>query len=103
MEKLSGTITFGDMFYAESKGIMQELVYNIEVEYIPSITEIIVRRLAMHSENNCRNIYIKAMNDITKFTGNDIYDNMSGIAKPIYACKQFEIGYAFLINKVMSC
>lgn len=103
LKKLSGGVTFSDMFYAESKGIMQEFARNIEMKYIPSITEIIVRRIAMHAENNCRNIYNKAMHDIAKFTENDIYDNMHEVARPIYVCKQFETSYAYLINKVTSC
>jgi hypothetical protein len=28
---------------------------------------------------------------------------MYEVARPIYACKQFEISYANLIDKVMSC
>jgi hypothetical protein len=103
LEKLSGYVTFSNMFYAESKGIMQEFSRNIEVTYIPSIIAIIVRRLAMISENNYINIYSKAMNDIAKFTEDDIYNNMSEIAQPIYVCKQFEINYAYLINKVVNC
>ena len=103
LKTLSGGVTFNDMFYAESKSIMQEFMRNIETKYVPSIVEIIVRRLAMHSENNHKKIYRKAMNDIAKFTEDDIYDNMSEIAQPIYACKQFEINYAWLINKVMNC
>jgi hypothetical protein len=102
LEKLSGYVSFTDMFYAESKGIMQEFVRNIKVTYIPSITEIIVRRLAMHSENNYGRIYKKAMNDIGKFTENDIYSNIRGV-EAVEICEQFEINYAYLINKVMSC
>jgi hypothetical protein len=103
LKNLSGGVTFNDMFYAESKGMMQEFVCNMEITYAPSAVEIIVRRLAMHAENNYRNIYRKAMNDIAKFTEDDIYENMSEIAQPINACKQFEINYASLINKVMNC
>lgn len=102
LEKLSGFVTFNDMFYAESKGIMQEFVRNIEVRYIPSMVEIIVRRIAMHSEKNYNKIYKKAMNDIARFTEDDIYNNMKEIAEQIYICEQFEINYTYLINKVMS-
>jgi hypothetical protein len=42
------------------------------------------------------------MNDIAKFTEDDIYNNMREIADKIYICEQFEINYACLINKVMS-
>lgn len=45
---------------------MQEFVRNIEVKYAPSIVEIIVRCLAIHSETNYKNIYRRAMNDIAK-------------------------------------
>jgi hypothetical protein len=103
LKKLSGGIIFSDMFYAESKGIMQEFVRNMETVYIPSMTELIVRRLAMHAKDDYRGIYNKATHDIAKFTENDIYDNIYDVAQPIYACKQFEINYADLINKVMSC
>jgi hypothetical protein len=103
LKKLSGGVTFSDMFYAESKGIMQEFVRNVETTYAPSITELMVRRLAMCTKDDYMDIYNKAMHDIAKFTENDIYDNMYEVAQPIYACKQFEINYADLINKVMSC
>jgi hypothetical protein len=103
LKKLSGGVVFSDMFYAESKGIMQEFVSNIEVKCAPSITKIIVRRLTMHAENNYNKICSKAMSDIIKFTKNDIYDDMIEVAQPIYACKQFEINYANLIDKAMNC
>lgn len=103
LKKLSGYVTFSDMFYAESKGIMQEFVHNMETTYAPSMTELIVRRIAMHAKEDYRGIYNKAMRDIAKFAENDIYDNMYEVARPIYACKQFEIDYADLINKVTIC
>jgi hypothetical protein len=102
LKKLSGSVTFNDVFYAESKGIMQEFVRNIETKYIPSITEIIVRRIAMHTGTYYDAIYKKAMKDIAKFTENDIYDNIKE-TRAIGACEQFEIEYACLINKVTSC
>lgn len=103
LKKLSGEVVFNDMFYAESKGIMQEFVRNTETTYAPSMTELIVRRIAMHAKEDYRGIYNKAMHDIAKFTEDDIYDNMYEVARPIYACKQFEMSYADLINKATIC
>lgn len=102
LKKLSGGVIFSDMFYAESKGIMKEFVRNTKVTYIPSMTEIIVRRIAMHAEKHYGSIYKKAMKDIAKFTGNDIYGNIREI-ETTDACEQFEISYADLINKVTNC
>lgn len=99
LKNLSGLMTFNKMFYAESKGIMQEFVNNLNEKYIPSITEIIVRRLAMHAETHYDTIYKKAMNDIYKFTENDIYNHMKENKQAIDVCERFEIEYACLINK----
>lgn len=99
---LSGKSTFNDMFYAESKGIMQEFVHNIKVESVKLITDIIVRRIAMHAGMSYDNICKKAMKDIAKFTDDDTYNDIREI-QTIDACEQFEISYAFLIEKAMNC
>lgn len=102
LKKLSGSVAFSDMFYAESKGIMQEFVNNINVKYVPSVIDVIVNRLATHTGKNCDDIYKKAMKNIAAFTRNDIYNNIVK-TQVVDACEQFEIEYADLINKVTSC
>lgn len=99
LKNLSGMVTFSEMFYQESRGIMQEFLENLGTLLFPSIfnsepiTQIIVSRLALHSGSG--RVYDTAMKHIAKFTRNNryIYDKFENHK----ACEQFERSYADLI------
>ena len=102
LETLTGFNIFSDMFYKESEGIFKEFINDLNIKYIESIIEIMVARLAFHSESIFGGfIYVKAMKDISKFTNNKMYNKESSDFM-FDICKKFEKNYAFLINKIMS-
>lgn len=95
LKNLSGMVTFSEMFYQESKGIMQEFLANLGSRNNTVITKIIVSRLALHSGSE--RVYDTAMKQIAKFTHNSgyIYCKFENDK----ACEQFEISYADLIMR----
>jgi len=95
LKNLSGMVTFSEMFYQESKGIMQEFLANLGPRNNTVITKIIVSRLALHSGS--AQVYDTAMKHIVKFTHNSGYSY--GKFENNKACEQFEISYADLIMR----
>jgi hypothetical protein len=95
LKNLSGYFTFNEMFYQESKGIMQEFALNLKTQDIPTFTKILVSRLALYSGSE--NVYGTAMKQIAKFTPDENFT--SGCVEANEACEQFERSYADLITR----
>lgn len=92
---LSGMVSFSEMFYRESKGIMQEFLENLDTRNTEAITKVILSRLALHSGSG--RVYDTAIKHIAKFTRNSGY--IYGKFENDKACEQFEISYADLVMR----